>query len=100
MLGSAKSWPHQVEIKLDGHHFASKLRDLETWLQGWEIPYQVRTTFPAGTLRICFAEIKFADAFRMTYGGKLMPEDEVEAAMRADLADEEEYRRRADKRRR
>ena len=96
MFGEAPAWPYQVEIKLDGNRFAMKLLAIEDWLQGWEIPYRVGSVLGDVTLlRVRFAEEKFARAFVFNHGGTLIPQDEVEAALEADLGDEDEYQRLA-----
>lgn len=97
MFGEAPAWPYQVEIKLDGNRFAMKLLAIEDWLQGWEIPYRIGSVLgDVSLLRVRFAEAKFARAFVFNHDGRLIPQDEVEAALQADIDDQDEYHRLAD----
>lgn len=99
MAEGTESWPHHVELRLAGEDFHAKLRDIEEWLQAWEIPYQVCAALSeTGSLRICFAEEKFARAFIFHKGGTLAPGDEAETAMLEDKADEVEFQRLANDR--
>jgi hypothetical protein len=101
MFGHAESWPHVVEIELPRERFAGKLRDIETWLQGWQIPHRVGSTLgETGILRVRFAELKFARAFQFHHGGMILPDDEDETAMRDDENDQAEYQRLADEQKR
>lgn len=42
-------------------------------------------------MRVCFAEDKFARAFRHYHGGRAIPADEIAAALAADADDEVFY---------
>jgi nitrous oxide reductase accessory protein NosL len=88
------AWPHQVVIRLTLADFREKLRDIEEWLRMWEIPYRIGATVgPAGAVRICFAEEKFARAFVFNKGGTMALAEDIETAMLEDEADEAEYQR-------
>lgn len=92
----AENWPHQVEIEVPRAGFDMKLRSIEVWLQEWEIPYRIGSSLgPIGRLRVCFAKEKFARAFRHYHGGRIVPADEIAAALAADAEDDAFYGRLA-----
>jgi hypothetical protein len=94
MKGQADSWSHQVEIEVPRAGFDLKLRVMEIWLVEWEIPYRIGSSLGSiGRLRVCFADDKFARAFHHYHGGRIIPADEVAAALAADANDEAFYDR-------
>lgn len=96
MIGQADSWPHQIEIEVPPAGFDMKLHAVETWLAEWEIPYRIGSSLgPIGRLRVCFAKEKFARAFRHYHGGRIVPADEIAAALAADAEDDAFYGRLA-----
>lgn len=97
MHGEADSWPYQIEIEIAPEGFDAKLRAAEAWLAEWEIPHRIGSSLAgaSGSLRICFAEEKFARAFQHYHGGRHVPADEVAAALAADASDDALYDRLA-----
>lgn len=96
MIGQADRWPHQIEIEVPRAGFDMKLRAVETWLAEWEIPYRIGSSLGSvGRMRICFPQEKFARAFRHYHGGRIIPSDDVQAALAADADDDAFYDRAA-----
>lgn len=94
MIGQAESWPHQIEVTVPRVGFDAKLRAIEAWLVEWSIPYRIGSALgPIGRMRVCFAEERFARAFRHYHGGRLIPADEIAAALAADANDDALYDR-------
>ena len=94
MQGHADSWLHQIEIEVPRAGFDMKLRAIEAWLQEWSIPYRIGSSLGSiGRMRVCFAEERFARAFHHYHGGRLIPADEIAAALAADADDDALYDR-------
>lgn len=72
MQGQGDSWPHQVEIEMPRNEFDARLRAIEAWLTEWEMPHRIGSTLAgaSGSLRVHFAEAKFARAFVSQHGGR------------------------------
>lgn len=93
MTTDAESWPHQILIAVAAADFDARLRAVETWLAEWEIPHRIGSTMmgQTGSLRVCFAEAKFARALHSKFGGVIVPRDDVARSLAADAADEDRY---------
>lgn len=88
--------PHHVVVEIDRDRFNSKLREVEAWLAEWEIDAEVGSVLgSSGLIRVRFADERAAFAFQRCHGGRSLPLAEVEAAKRADAADEGLYERLA-----
>lgn len=97
MPDSADIWPHHVELTMERLVFHAGLTEIERWLEEWEIPYRIASTpLDKGTLRVCLADERFVRAFMSKFGGRRIPDDEIEAALNADWDDEDRYQRMSD----
>lgn len=91
-----QGWSHQVAIKIAPEDAAERLRRIEHWSADWQIGFRVRDPGRTGTLiRIAFEDARFARAFRMHFGGVVVPEDEIARALGADADAEDEFDRLA-----
>ncbi len=87
---------HQVEIKLSEAAATERLRRIESWCGDWEIGFHVVDRRKGSEhVRLAFAEHRLARAFIGHFGGVLVDEREVEAAMDADAAEEDAFDRMA-----
>lgn len=87
---------HQVEMKLAADAAPERLRRIDAWCADWQIGFRVLDRFPGSeTIRIAFEDLRLARAFVGHFGGVLVPDGEVEAALGGDEADEDAYDRLA-----
>lgn len=93
MTTDADSWPHQVLIAVAAANFDARIRALEAWLSEWEILHRIGSTLTGetGSLRVCFAEAKFARALQSKFGGVIVASDDVARSLAADAADEDRH---------
>jgi len=88
--------PFHVLVDVSRDHFHTKLREIEVWLAGWQIDAEIGSVLcDGGQMRIRFADERAAYAFQRCHGGRAVSADEIEAAKRADAADEDLYHRLA-----
>uniref|UniRef100_A0A9E8CM50 Uncharacterized protein n=1 Tax=Bosea sp. NBC_00436 TaxID=2969620 RepID=A0A9E8CM50_9HYPH len=88
------SWQHQVEIKIDPRSAGERLRRIDSWCGDWQIGFRVIGS-GGSSLRLAFDEARFAKALQSHFGGIIVPLDEVECSMAADVVAEDEYDRLA-----
>jgi hypothetical protein len=87
---------HQVEMKLAADDAPERLRRIESWCGDWQIGFRVLDRFPGSeTIRLAFEDARLARAFVGHFGGVLVDDREVDAALAGDAADEDAYDRLA-----
>ena len=85
----AGPWAHQVQMKIDQHGAAERLRRIESWCADWQIGFRVQAPRATDTaLRIAFEEARFAKAFNAHFGGVIVPPEDAERERTADAQNE------------
>lgn len=82
---------HQVELKLSAAETPGRLKRIEAWCTDWEIDFRVHETMSDNSVRVVFAEARFARAFHAHFGGVIVPTDELEIALAADASEGDLY---------
>jgi len=91
-----KARPFHVILYVDRDRFLTRLREIEAWLSDWQIDAEIGSVLGEnGQLRIRFADERAAYVFQRCHGGRAVSADGIEAAKRADAADEDLYDRLA-----
>ncbi len=87
---------HLVEMRLTAEEAPERLRRIDSWCVDWQIGFRVLDRFPGSeTIRLAFEDPRLARAFVGHFGGVLVGDREVEAALAGDAADEDAYDRLA-----
>ena len=89
------NWMHQVELRLDRQTAGDRLRRMEAWCGDWQSGVRVIETIEPGIVRVAFDDRRFARAFVSHFGGVVVPDDEIAAALDSDAAAEDAYDRLA-----
>lgn len=88
-------WSHQVELRLDRQAAPERLRRIDSWCTDWQLGFRVIETIEPTVFRVAFEDPRYARAFQNHFGGVVVPEDEIAAAIDSDAATEDAYDRLA-----